>query len=227
MLCLDVVQIICDFCDLKTQINLINTCKEYEENLQIIKLTCTDGINQQVTQEILQQKKFSQLRYLNASNNMKITNVNHLKNTLILLNCSGNCEIAQEGINELRKLQILNACDNQKITNVNHLKDTLIELDCCGNICGIYQKGINELRKLQKLKASCNEKITNVNHLKDTLIELDCNFRNLLIPCCRIPHLPLQSNSIKVSFKWFTFVIFSLPCAFNSCNFCNSSITFC
>ena len=38
MLCLDVVQIICDYCDLATQIILIQSCKEYDENLKIRKL---------------------------------------------------------------------------------------------------------------------------------------------------------------------------------------------
>ena len=109
ILCLDVVQIICDFCDFKTQLNLIQACKEYDENLKIRKLTCTVKINQQITQNILQQKKFNQLRYLNASYNEKIINVNHLKDTLIELHCTRNCGIQQEGINELRKLQILDA----------------------------------------------------------------------------------------------------------------------
>ena len=175
ILCLDVVQIICDFCDLKTQINLIKTCKEYEENLKIKKLTCTDIINSQITQNILQQKKFDQLRCLNVWNNKKITSVNHLKDTLLELDCSCVCGIRQEGINDLRKLQKLNVFCNNNITNVNHLKDTLIEL-YCGGSCGIRQKGINELRNLQKLYTWNNKKITNVNHLKDTLLELDCGY---------------------------------------------------
>lgn len=174
-LCLDVVQIICDFCNLKTQINLIRSCKEYDNSLKINSLDCSTGIGAKITQKILQQKKFSRLRYLHVPNNKKITNVNHLKDSLIQLDCRDESGIDQEGIKELRKLQKLNVWSNNKITNVNHLKDTLIELNCGGFIYGINQEGISELRKLQNLNAFGNERITTVNHLKDSLIELDCS----------------------------------------------------
>ena len=131
MLCLDVVQIICDFSDLRTQINLIQSCKEYDEYLKIRKLDCSwlvrFKIGFKITQEIIQQKKFNKLQKLNAGYNSKITNVNHLRNTLTELDCRWDCGIDQMGISDLLKLQKLNATNNVRITDVNHLRNTLTE----------------------------------------------------------------------------------------------------
>ena len=177
-LCFDVVQVLCDFCDLCTQIALISSCKEFNE-LKIRKLDCSNGIAAQITQKIIQQKKFDRLQKLNAYNNSRITSVNHLANTLIELNCAGYfCSINQEGINNLKVLQKLNAYNNSRITSVNHLANTLIELNC-GRDCGINQKGINDLKVLQILNAFNNTKIISVNHLMNTLIQLDCSWNNI------------------------------------------------
>ena len=173
VLCLDVVQIICDFCDLKTQIKLISTCQEYYEYLKIRKLNCFDRIGSNITQEVITQRKFNELRNLNAFHNSKITDVNHLQNSLTELYCSWKCGINQMGIANLKVLQKLNAADNNKITDVNHLQNTLIELNC-RLLCGIDQKGISNLKVLRKLKADYNNKIIDVNHLQNTLTELDC-----------------------------------------------------
>ena len=48
--------------------------------------------------------------------------MNHLKNTLKILNCAGYyCRIGQKGMSELN-LKELNAYNNSKIKNVNHIK---------------------------------------------------------------------------------------------------------
>ena len=65
---------------------------------------------------------------LNANNNKKIKNVNHLSK-LKILDCSYNCGIDQEGIKDLQLIEELNANDNKKIKNVNHLTKLKI-LDC-------------------------------------------------------------------------------------------------
>ena len=44
--------------------------------------------------------------------------MNHLRDTLIELDCTGSCGITQKGINGLRKLEKLDASDNKKITDV-------------------------------------------------------------------------------------------------------------
>ena len=59
------------------------------------------------------------LQKLNADNNSKITDVNHLQYTLTELNCRWDCGIDQKGISYLKALQKLDACGNYKITNVS------------------------------------------------------------------------------------------------------------
>ena len=63
------------------------------------------------------------MQKFDTCDNSKITDVNYLKNSLIELNCSGDCGIDQKGINELIKLEILYAKYNEKITDIDHLKN--------------------------------------------------------------------------------------------------------
>jgi len=86
----------------------------------------------------------SKLKYiekLHCSDNCKIDNVNHLKNTLKILNCSYTCGIDQNGISELQYIEEIYCSNNNKINNVNHLKNTLKILHC-SHICGIDQNGM-------------------------------------------------------------------------------------
>ena len=141
-LCKDVIQIICDFADLKTQLNLCELSKECDNYLKIKELHACE-----VTQKIIEQKKFSKLQKLNAYDNPDIKSVNHLAETLLELSCNRGCGINQKGISQLKKLQVLHASNNSRITSVNHLANTLIYLSCKGG-CGINQKGISQLKKL-------------------------------------------------------------------------------
>ena len=171
LLCIDVLQLILEFVeDIKTTLNLCILSKECYEYLKIKELYSI-----KLTQKIIEQKKFNKLQILDACYNKYITNINHLTNTLVVLDCSS-CSygINQEGISNLKKLKILNVSYNPHITNIDHLADTLVELECKGDTCGINQKSISKLKKLKVLKAGDNKKITNVNHLADTLIELEC-----------------------------------------------------
>jgi hypothetical protein len=170
MLCLDVLQMILEFADFKTQLNLISLDKSCYDNLKIINLD-NIKITKKMTQEIITQKKYDSLRILKIVDNTDIYDISFLKNSLSELDCSGrNSLISQCNIDGLTKLCKLIARDNTKIYNVNHLADTLIKLDCSSG-CGINQEGIMNLKKIQLLNTSFNPKIRSVNHL-DSLIEL-------------------------------------------------------
>jgi Leucine-rich repeat (LRR) protein len=95
MICLDVWQLIFDYCNINDQLNILSTCKIFKDELQIKKLK-----HKKVDDIILQQKKFYNLEELYADNNKKIKNVNHLTK-LKILDCSNNCGIDQAGIQDL------------------------------------------------------------------------------------------------------------------------------
>jgi Leucine-rich repeat (LRR) protein len=196
MLCLDVVQLICDFCDLHTQIRLIQSCKLYDENIKIRVLVESER-SSRVSQKILEQKKFNKLQYLHAGHNRKIFDLNHLGETLLVLICYGeNCTIGQKAIAQLKKLRFLDCSYNTLIHDVNHLKDTLETLVCNGYPCALGQHGIKELR-LKGLEVRGNEKITDVSHCKDTLTKLDCKFnREIRQECINKLH-KLQALNIS------------------------------
>src|SRR5437660_11928080 len=111
-ICLDIIQIILDFSDIKTQLILTSLSREYYDGLKIREL-----IYRGITQEIIMQKKFDNLQILDVQDNSEIVNVNHLKNTLITLYCGGCCGIDQNGISDLKRLQILHISNNLKITD--------------------------------------------------------------------------------------------------------------
>src|SRR5438105_15159296 len=96
-LCPDVVQKILDFSNVKEQLILTSLSREHYNELKIRKLT-----DYRITQEIIMQKKFDRLQTLNARNNSKIVDINHLKDVLIELNCDYICGIDQNGISGLK-----------------------------------------------------------------------------------------------------------------------------
>ena len=75
-LCIDAIQTILDFSDIKMQLILTSLSHECYDRLIIKKLK-----DMRLTQEILKQKKFSKLQILYAYANRNITDVNHLKDT--------------------------------------------------------------------------------------------------------------------------------------------------
>ena len=115
LMCLDIYQTIFEHCDIYDQLNIMSTCKVLNKNLKIKKLH-----NSNVSDKVLQQEKFIDLEELDANDNKKIKNVNHLTK-LKILNCSNACGIDQEGIKDLQFIEELNASGNEKIKNVNHL----------------------------------------------------------------------------------------------------------
>ena len=123
-LCLDIYNIIIEYCDIYDQLNIMSTCKILNKNLKIKKLN-----NSNISDEILRQEKFIDLEELNANNNKKIKNVNNLTK-LKILDCSYDCGIDQEGIKDLQLIEVLYASDNKKIKNVNHLTKLKVINQC-------------------------------------------------------------------------------------------------
>jgi hypothetical protein len=110
------------------------------------------------------------IKYLDASYNLKITNVNYM-HKLIELDASGHyCGIDDLGIKNIN-LKKLKAYYNKKITNINHMYN-LSELVILGD-SGIGDLGINKLN-LIKLDAGHNKKITNINYMTN-LSELNAS----------------------------------------------------
>ena len=144
--------------DLKSILNLLSVCHFFYDNLCIIDLYQIDEkLRKKLNDTILKQNKFINAKYLDASNNSEITDVNHLKK-LQKLDVRWNCGIDQKGIQLLENLIELDAWDNPKITNVNHLKK--LQKLGAGMNCGIDQKGIKLLENLIELDAWNNFKIT-------------------------------------------------------------------
>lgn len=116
--------------------------------------------------------KLRKLTHLGCS--MFIENVDHLANTLIVLDCSNTRYFGQNDIIQLINLKKLILHDNNKIIDINHLAETLEELDCGGSKCSLNQNGITQLKKIRIFSCNNNTNINNVNHLAETLEELDC-----------------------------------------------------
>ena len=98
---------------------------------------------------------------MNASDNPKITNVNHLANLEILLarndmGVNDICGINDAGIAQCIKSESLDVPNNSKIKNVNHLVKLEI-LDASG-ACGINDAGLVQCINLRSLDAAHNTK---------------------------------------------------------------------
>jgi hypothetical protein len=169
------------YCDLETSIKLHSLDKDTVDNLCIFYLN-DYKYNQKITQKVLYQHKYRNLKELNAHCNKKIYDLNHLKK-LKKLDCSGDYsgishenmygfDINQDSIQDLENLEELNAFDNPNIYDLNHLKK-LKKLDC-GGYCNITQESIQDLENLEELYACGNNSISDVNNLKKLKI-LDCS----------------------------------------------------
>src|SRR5436309_652283 len=134
---LDNWNIIFDYCDFLSKIRLRQVCKFLYNNLQIIDFYhIDDKYLDKLTDDIL--KNYNHIKYLNAYNNSKISDVNWMIN-LKELNARDNCVINQKGIQNLNLIK-LNVRYNSKITDVS-MMTLLKELDASDN-CGIDQNGI-------------------------------------------------------------------------------------
>lgn len=116
------------------------------------------------------QNGISELKFLKilfCSDNFKINNVNHLKNTLVHLVCGGGCGIDQYGISELKILETLDCSENPNIINVNHMAGSLKAL-CCYGGSGVNDLGISMLKKnkVKKIGAIGNPNIRKKYHIE-------------------------------------------------------------
>jgi len=134
---------------------ILNKCKSLVK-LEELNIS---GHNCKVNQEGIKDLKL--VKKLDAHNNEKIKDVNHLSK-LEKLDISGhNCGVNQEGIKDLKIVKNLNASCNEKIKDVNHL-GKLEELNISRD-CGVNQEGIKDLKLIKILNTYNNEKITNRN----------------------------------------------------------------
>ena len=164
------IQNILDFSKTRDQISIICMNKFTYNNVFIKSLSSPE-----ISQHIIQQKKFSKLIILDIYDNKNINDVNHLGDTLIELNCGGYTNgVTQLGISKLKNLKYLNIYDNNKIKCIRNFADTLEGLNCGGGLSSISQNNLDNLTKLKYLNIYCNDKINDLNHLKDTLIGVNC-----------------------------------------------------
>lgn len=106
--------------------------------------------------------KIKNLKELYIQHNRNITDVNHLKD-LVILDISA-CYVDQKGISNLTKLEVLNITNNFCVTDVNHLT-CLKKLDASGLACGLNQNGLISNISIVELNLSDNLNVYDVNHL--------------------------------------------------------------
>ena len=151
---IEIWQCILNLLNFKNKIIMRMACKLFYDKLEIWDF-CNIHYRYRntLTNTILLAYPF--IRYLNATYNPKITNVNHLTNLKILWAC-GTSGIDDYGIKNLNLIELY-AYNNPKITNANHLTNLKV-LWAYGN-SGIDDNGIKNL-DLIELYAFNNPKIT-------------------------------------------------------------------
>lgn len=169
---LKIIQNIVNHSNLQNQIKCSQIDRCVNDNLLIYSLDAKNNVDQQ----IIKKRIFGKLKILDCRDNQEIYNVNHLANTLMYLDCSGDCCVPYCGISMLTKLEVLHCSNNGYMSSVNHLKKSLRKLYCDGSNCSINQYGISELENLEVLSCVGNIFIRNVNNFRNTLTELECDF---------------------------------------------------
>ena len=157
MLPLDILKIIFNNLDFKSQMNMISSRNYFRSHLFITDLYNIERkYLDNLTTEILKYSIFSHVIELDANNNNKITNVSFMT-SLKKLNARGNYGIGQNGIIGLNLVEF-DADYNNKITNVSFMT-SLKKLNAWGD-CGIGQTGIIGLNLVElvekKLKQCFN-----------------------------------------------------------------------
>lgn len=111
MITIDLLQIIVDFSNIKESLSM---CRLNKYTYNKIKIYYLDESHNNVTDDILRQKKYSHLIGLDLNYNFQVKNINHLTNLKILYAC-GSCGIDNEGISKLNLIEFY-ADNNGKIT---------------------------------------------------------------------------------------------------------------
>ena len=85
----DIKNILCLYLyDLKDTINLYNLNKDHQDNIIITNLFDIElKYKNKLNQQIIEQNKYKHVKKVYAYNNKNIKNVNHMKNTLKILDC--------------------------------------------------------------------------------------------------------------------------------------------
>ena len=132
---LELIQTIVDYSGLNDQIALIQVDSYTYNNTYIYKLVADNSCESYVDQNVLEQEKFSKMKILDCTHNIKIYDVNHLSDVLEELYCNGS-GMDQEGISKLKKLRIIH-CGNTQVANLNHLLNNLVSLQGqpCTQVC--------------------------------------------------------------------------------------------
>jgi hypothetical protein len=138
------IQYLSEYLEFKEILSLI-CCKKWK--IDIVRLK-----SKTITQEVINQEKYKNLKYLNITDNKNITDINHLQK-LEILYASGS-RLGNEGISELKNIKILDISYNKYITNINHLYKLEI---LHANHCKLGDKGIAELKNIKELDISYNE----------------------------------------------------------------------
>lgn len=166
---IDIFHILHKKIDFKTKLNLMATCKYFEQQLPIRSLSDI-GINK-FTNNILKQKKYTNIKKLNLSKNYYHIDISHLTN-LQSLNCNGT-SITQKSIEKLnlRKLFLNN---NTLINNISHMTN-LIVLKMCGK-SRIRQNLLDELN-LFELRCGIYIEAYNFSHMSNLKILYASHYR--------------------------------------------------
>lgn len=178
---IELYQLVLNTLNLKSQINLLSTIPILYNNLYILELPVC-----KINDIILEQKKFSRLRIIDASktsifddrcqisnytikkfnllklklnDNKKINNIGHMSNLKTLY--IANNVVRQKDIATLNLIKLF-AKNNSKIHDVSHMSN-LKKLNASGS-SGINQKGIYGI-DLIKLNVSYNNKITDISFM--------------------------------------------------------------
>ena len=126
----DIIQNITNYSFIQQQITLCQINKYVYNIIHIYKLKIKSRYRNIINQKIIEQKKFSRLIKLSATNVKKIYDVNHLANTLTHLECGMDSGIDQLGMNELKNIKKLVMKGNNRIRNLDKISDSLKYLDC-------------------------------------------------------------------------------------------------
>lgn len=143
-----------------------------------------------LTDELLKKDKFSKLVELNLSNNNVITDLNHLSNTLRILNIGYESIVNDDNIKNCLLIYNIDVSNNKNITALNHLSKTLKIVNISGYYCGVNNEGIKDCLLITTINICYNQKINNLNFLSKTLKKVikcgDCGIDNEGIKECKL-----------------------------------------
>lgn len=172
---IEIVQHITDYCDCRTTVQIISSCKTFRQDIYIKYMyNISWNTRRRLNDYILTQNMFRNLIQLDIRDNERIINVSYL--TMLKKLDVRNSKLTQDSIKGL-KLEEIDVSVMSTIRDVSSMSGTLKVLRCQNgfHICGITQECINKLH-LTELHAAGNKNINNVTHMKESLKVLDCRW---------------------------------------------------